>query len=360
MSSVETFAPTASPAGEAADLSLFHRTLAQMCRANVPLPSALRLLSRDLERGSLRAAAARMAEDLEQGAHLAQAYSRQREQLPPLYRTLIEAGTASGDLPAVLDEIARHAAERAQIKARMRRALFYPLVSAIGVGVIGVGLLLFSIPMAGELAETANGDLIGLISAGRSTWWDLTPWAVLTLVCAGVVGALVFAWFRSPLDGASQPRGFSFRLPFCGYLRACAAKSGFASTLSLLIRRGMPLPEALTLAAEATEHPAVRQQVETMGAHAMNGANLAESVAAGELISPAMLWFVETGEQNHSPESGLTDVARIYRGRLDRGVDRLCAFAGPAALFAVGLIVLAFVAAVFGPMYSSFVNLFWL
>ena len=192
-----------------------------------------------------------------------------------------------------------------------------------------------------------------------STWWHLAPWALLTLVCLVVLGGLMFAWLRSPLDGGSGPRKLSFRLPFSGYLRACAAKSGFASTMGLLIRRGLPLPQALTLAAEATDEPAVRQQIKAMGVRALNGANLAESVAAGELISPAMLWFVETGEHNNTPADGLMDVARIYRQRLDRGVDRLCAFAGPAALLAVGLIVLAFAATVFGPMYSSFLNLFW-
>lgn len=354
---VETCAATPLMAAGTSDLSLFHRLMAQMCRANVPLPAALRLLSRDLERGKLRIAANQMADDVEAGATLAEAYARQPE-LPDLYRALIEAGLASGDLPGILDQIARHAADREQIAARMRKALFHPLVSASSVLILGVGLFVFADPMFGRFTDGVSGGFHALAIRSGSAAWQLAPWALLLFVTVAVVSALVFAWRRSPLDGGSGPAGLGFRLPFCGYLRACAAKSGFASTLGLLIERGLPLPRALTLAAAATDEPAVRQQIEVMRNKAQDGGNLAESIATGGLISPAMQWFVETGEQGNAPALGLQDVARIYRQRLDRATDRLCAFAAPVALLAVGLIVLAFVLGNFAPIYSGFVDIF--
>jgi type II secretory pathway component PulF len=329
--------------------------LAQMCRANVPLPAALRLLARDLERGRLRHAANQMADDVEAGATLAEAYARQPE-LPDLYRALIEAGLATSDLPGILDEIARHAADREQIKARMQKALFHPLLSATSVLVIGVGLFAFADPMFGRFADDVVSSLHAR-GAGSSAW-RFAPWVLLLSVSIAVVSVLVWAWRRSPLDGGTGPRRFAFRLPFSGYLRACAAKSGFASTLGLLIQRGLPLPQALTLAAAATDDLAVRQQIEAMRLKALDGENLAASIATGGLISPAMQWFVESGEQNNAPAVGLLDVARIYRQRLERATDRLCALVAPAALLSVGLIVLAFVLGNFVPVYSGFINLF--
>lgn len=327
-----------------------------MCRAGVPLPRALRLLARDLEHGGLRRAAQSMASDVEAGAGLAEAYARQQRHLPPLYRVLIEAGMAAGDLPGILEEIAQHAAQREQVRERMRKALFHPLISAVGVAVIGVSLLLLSGPILGPLADASAGSMVLFAKQADPTWWRLAPWALPVLLCTVVLGGLAFAWFRGPLDGGTGPRGLAFRLPFGGHLRACAARSGFASTLGLLVGRGLPLPQALTLAAAATDEPAVRRQVEEMGVEAAGGANLADSVAAGRLVSPAMHWLVATGEQHGRAAAALLDVARIYRQRLDRGVDRLCALVAPLALLATGLIVLAFVAATLGPVYGGFVR----
>jgi general secretion pathway protein F len=330
-----------------------------MCRSNVPLPKALRLLSRDLQGGKLRRVADQMAGDVEVGMTLAQAYGRHQEQLPPLYRALIEAGTASGDLPGVLDEVARHAAEREEVKARVQRALLHPLISAFGVLGIGVGLFLFSVPVVSEVGDRAGASFAAIRSNARPIYWELAPWGLLLLLALTVCGILAFAWWRNPMDGGAGPKGFAFRLPFTGYLRSCAARSGFASTMGMLIQRRMPLPQALALAAAATDDPAVRRQVDAMAQRAQTGANLTDSVTAGDLISPSLLSFIESGESTGAPEKGLIDVARIYRQRVERGADRLCSLVGPVSLGAVGLVVLAFAATVFGPMYSSFIGAFF-
>jgi general secretion pathway protein F len=358
VSSVETCVksrPTTPSASE--DLILFHRTLAEMCRANVPLPRALRLLSHDLSRGPLRDASERMARDLEAGNSLTEAYANQRDQLPTLYRALIRVGIASGDLPSVLDEIARHAGERAQIASRLKKALFYPIVSLVTV--VAIGLTMFLIVGPGlpdvrwrEMFWTTMGR------SGRSSWWDYAPWFVLAFFALLVLSTLLFIWFRGPLDAGAGPRGVLFKIPLVGRMRTYAAKAGFASTMAMLIRRRLPLGESLDLAAAATDHPEIAGQIAVMRACAESGESLTDSVRAGDLISPAMLWLIESGEASGTVATSLADVGRVYQQRFERSADRLCFFVNPAALVLIGLIVAGFCVACLGPMYRS-VSMFW-
>jgi type II secretory pathway component PulF len=322
------------------DLALFHRTLSELCRAHVPLAQALRLLQVDLRRGKLRAAVGDMAQAVDQGVSLDDAYEQHKDHFPELYRALVEAGIASGNLPGVLDEIARHAHDRACIAERMRRALAYPVVAAGFVLVIGFALAAFVGPqLRSAIASAQITQVAG--QRGIVPEW-LTAGAGLGALVLGMIAVLGLAWLRSPLDPGSGLSGIGYRLPLIGRLRLYAAKASFASTLALLARRHLPLPKALALAAAATGDRAARECVDTMAARAAEGASLSEAVRAGELISPSLMWLVEAAESSGSAASALDDVARIYHQRLERSVDRLCTLATPVAELMLGLVVLGF------------------
>jgi type II secretory pathway component PulF len=188
----------------------------------------------------------------------------------------------------------------------------------------------------------------------RTQWWSLAPWLGVVVLGLLVVGLLVFAWLRNPLDGGTGPKRLGFRLPVLGALRGYAVKSGFASTMAMLIGRGLPLPECLRLTAAATEDPEAAAQVDTMRRRAETGENLAGSLDAGALLSPAMLWFVEVGESGGQPATALADVAELYRQRLDRAVDHVCVMITPLGMVVVGVVVLGFALALLGPMFEFY------
>lgn len=322
------------------DLALFHRTLSELCRARFPLAQALKLLQVDLRQGKLRQAVGEMAQSVEDGVSLSDAYEQHKQHFPELYRALVEAGITSGNLPGVLDEIARHAHDRACITERMRRALAYPVVAAGFVLVIGLILVVFVGP---QLREAISSAQLASTTTGSTVFPEwVTAGMGLAVLALGMVAVLAFAWLRSPLDPGSGLNGIGYRLPLIGRLRLYAAKASFASTMALLARRQLPLPKALSLAAAATGDSATRECVAIMAARAAEGANLSEAVRAGDLISPSLMWLVETAESSGSAASALDDVARIYHQRLERSVDRLCTLATPVAELMLGLVVLGF------------------
>ena len=59
-------------------LASFHRSLAELCKARVPLPKALEIVGREAGHGPLRKAIADLARDVEGGTPLAEAYSRRQ------------------------------------------------------------------------------------------------------------------------------------------------------------------------------------------------------------------------------------------------------------------------------------------
>ena len=328
MSSAKTSSIARALATDGDELALFHRTLAEFCRADVPLPKAFHMLQGDLRRGRFRDGVAEMAAEVESGVPLGEAYARRKQAFPALYCALVEIGMVSGDLPGVLDEISRDAAQRARFADRIRRALAYPIVAAAFV--LGLGGLL-------------------LVLVGPTLWnfpvevglsWPI-PYAIgaLGFLVLMVLAVFLFGWARSPLDKAGRR---SFRFPVIGRIRLYAAKASLLSTLGLLLRRGVPLPTALTLASEACEDDAVANALAAVARKAGGGMSLHDALAEAGVLEPTLLWLVEAAEGSKETPRALDDIGAVYARRLERAIDRLATVVTPVAELVIGVVVFFF------------------
>src|SRR5437763_3453156 len=99
----------AKPIG-AADFIAFNQQLAQLTAAGLPIEQGLRLIAQDLRRGRMRSSIHNVVAELERGMPLSEAFERHQQNFPPLYSRLLDAGIRSGNLPAMLLNIGRHAA----------------------------------------------------------------------------------------------------------------------------------------------------------------------------------------------------------------------------------------------------------
>jgi type II secretory pathway component PulF len=326
------------------ELALFHRTLADLCRAEMPLPKAFQTLQSDLRRGKLRTAVKEMTAEVEGGVPLGEAYARRMGRFPPLYRALVEIGVVSGDLPSILEEISRHAAQRASVAARIRKALAYPLVAAGFVLGIGGFLLVYVAPTLWHFPQAMD--------LGSPLLYAQVSLGMLVALC---LAAVVFGWVRAPLDGGGAR---AFALPVLGRLRLYAAKSSFAGTLALLLRRDVPLPHALAMAAEASENKRLARRGRTMAEQARAGLSLAEVLREDRTFAPTLLWLVEAMEGSGDTARALDDVSAVYRQRLERAVDRVTTLVTPVAELAIGAVVFVFAYSFMVPLLEQAVGLF--
>ncbi len=304
-------------------LALFHRSLAELCRSEVPLGRAFRVIEEDVGRGRLRAAARGLAEDVERGAPLAEAYRKRAADFPPLYAALVEAGVSSGDLPGALEEVARHAAFRADVRARVRQALFYPLVTAAFV--VGIGaVLLFRLGPAEHLGRL---DELAVLFGGDPRALERSRLVLMAgLGIAGALAASLFVWrvLLRPAVGRH------------------ADHASLATTMAACLRRGLPLGPALDLASGAADDPELRGRVEEMARAAREGLGLSASLERTGVYPPSLIWLVTSAEGGGGGivAAALDDIARIYREKLEAATERLTTLVGPTAEIILGLMVL--------------------
>src|SRR5205807_3313235 len=132
-----------------------------------------------------------------------------------LYRTLVAAGEASGQLPRVLSKLADYLEDRHALRAKLAIALIYPMI-VLGVAIVVVGaLLVYVLPQVVQVFQHAHRDLplltralIALSSFLQATW---VGWIVLAVAAAFALRVAM----KRPASRAAIHR-FLYRAPLVG------------------------------------------------------------------------------------------------------------------------------------------------
>lgn len=322
------------PVGEIDGFSYFNRTLAGLSRAGVPLPRAVRDLSRGLRRGRFREKIEGVEKALGEGKSLDQAVAEAKGTFPPYYDSMVRAGIAAGNLPRVLHAVARtHEGIR-----RARRAVFsalaYPAVSfAIGVILMTV-FFIFLVPQVAQfyrvyrIAPSFPASL--LIRA-----FHTPQTAVLGLLSAALGIGAAIVWLRRTASGES----ILHAIPAVGPVLRSLVLARFLGVLSILLQAKSLLPDALAVAAGASGSRRLRSESERLRARATEGEKLSEVLRDSRVVSPDVAAYLVMAEEGGGLAEGAGELAEMHAERSASRSDVLFMALFPLAMIAVGLVL---------------------
>jgi general secretion pathway protein F len=324
------------------DLAIVFQSIAALVSAGVPLERAVGS-SEALARGPLRDALADARTRLREGESFAQALGATRGVVPGIVLGMVRAGERGSQLPRALEQVATHLEQEAELVARVRQALAYPLLLAV-VGftsVLVIGTVI--VPRFAELLGDLGQDLppaTRVLLVGSSLlshyWFLLIP--VLAAAFAVAVEAMRRPSSRRWVEEAL------LAAPLVGPVRLALATSRIARALGGTLAAGMSLLAALDAAREAAGDVAVAARLGRARERVTQGAPLSASLEREGALAPGALQLVLVGESS----GRLADMARragdLAAQEAERGLKALVTLVEPALIVAFGGLV-AFVAA---------------
>ena len=346
-------APVPSPTQRAAsrrDLAIVFQSIAALVSAGVPLEQAL-ASSEVLARGALRNTLREARTRLQQGEGLARALRAAGGVVPGIVLGMLGAGERGSQLPLALDQVAKHLEQEAELIARVRQALAYPLVLAavgvVSVLVIGTVIVPRFADLLGDLGQElppATRILLTGSSLLSHYWFLLVP-------AAAAVVALSVEIARRP---ASRRRVEDSLLaaPLIGPVRLALATSRVARALSGMLAAGMPLLAALDAAGAAAGDLAVAARLERARERVAAGAPLTGSLEREGALAPGALQLIQVGESS----GRLAEMARragdLAAQDAERGLKALVTLVEPALIIVFGALVAFVAAALLQAVYS--------
>ena len=327
------------------------RGLASLLEAGLTVEQAFNALIEQAENERVRQVLAALRGEVLAGNTIAKSLSSFPRAFPELYRTLVAAGEASGQLPRVLSKLSDYLEERHHLRSRLALALIYPVI-VLGVALAVVGaLLVYVLPQVVQVFQHAHQQLPVLTRAliAFSAFLQAT-WIVWLAFFAVAAIALRIALNR-PGSRAALHR-LALGLPLVGRMLRHLDAARLAATLSILIGSRVPILQALDAGTGVMTLTPMREALGTAARGVREGMPLARALGATAAFPPVMVHLIASGETSGRLDEALERAARQQQRDI---ATRLAAFAAifePAMILGMGIVVLVIVVAILLPIFN--------
>ena len=335
----------------AVELATITRQLATLIQAAMPIEEALYGVASQQEKRRLKNILLAVRSRVLEGYTLAQSLEGFPEVFPQMYRATVSAGEHAGYLDRVLNRLADYTEARMRSGQKIQQALLYPIILMMAsIGIVSF-LLGYVVPDVVKVFVDTGQELplitlwlIGASEGFQSYWPVIFGLIILSVIVfkeAMKRPALRLSWHR-----------FLLKTPFIGRFARTASAARFASTLSILIRSGVSLVEALIIAAQVVENNAIRNAVQEVARRVSEGTSLNKALTETGYFPPLMLHMIASGESTGELDEMLERTAQNQQMELDGRIALMLGLFEPLMLVVMGGVVMVIVLAILLPILN--------
>ena len=334
------------------DLAIFFRQLATMMSAGVPLVQSFEIIGRGHENAGMRDLILNIKAEVESGTSLSESLAKHPLHFDELVISLVGAGEQAGVLETLLDKIATYKEKTEALKAKIKKAMFYPAAVIVVAFIVTAILLIFVVPQFEQLFANFGADLpaftrvvVNLSEFMQEYWW------IVLGIAGGTIVGFQQAKKRSKKFGRILDRTV-LKMPIVGPIMHKAAIARYARTLSTMFAAGVPLVEALQSVSGATGNIVYSDAVLMIKDSVATGQQLTFAMNQTGLFPNMVEQMVAIGEESGALDSMLSKVADFYEQEVDDAVDALTSLLEPLIMSVLGVLIGGLVVAMYLPIFK--------
>ena len=331
----------------------FSRQMSSFLSAGVPILDALSVVSEENATKKMQEVLADMQRRLRAGSSFGDAVAAQSRVFPGYYVAVVRAAELTGQLDDALDQLSGYLEREVEARRELKSSLTYPAIVCLLAIAAVIIMSIYVLPKfktfysgLGAQLPLPTRMLLGFTNF-VTTWYPVILGAIALIV---IVTLLLFGGRR----GKARRDQFLLSVPVVGDLVHLIAIERFCRVLAALVQTGVPLPDAVQVAADSTNNRLFQKKLATVREAMMRGEGLARPISASGLFPPAARQMIRVGESTGSLDMQLHNAATFYERELSFRLKRFTDMFEPAIILVVGGMV-AFVAiAQISAMYSVY------
>lgn len=330
---------------------IFNQELATLLRAGMPLVQSLELLKSRVTTPLLRRVLDDVHERVRGGTALSDAFGAHGDLFPSVYTASLVAGERSGSLDAVLRRFVEYTKVIATVKRKTLSALVYPVI-LIALALILVSIIVLRVVPAFSDFYASFGADLPLVTRIIVAISDFVrgQFLLIALVLAGSVAAFL-SWIRQPGQKARFDR-LVLSVPVVGDIASKFATSQMARTLATLLGGGLPLVNALAIAARSVGNQYIAGELDVVSARVREGVSFASALEARRVFPEVAVKMAEVGESTGALQEMLNTVADFYDEEISTNMERFVTLVEPVLLVIMGIVIAGLLLALYLPLFQ--------
>ncbi len=335
------------------DLTIFCNQFEAILKAGVTVLEGLYLLKDQTNKKYFKNVIGDLYAKVEQGEPLSVAMDAHPKTFPEIFRNMIKAGEASGNLEISFNRMKSHFEKDYKLKQEVQKATMYPIIVGFIAIVVVVILLVVVVPTFTGMFEQMGAELpvttrtLVAISTFLATKW---------YVVLGVIFALVVLVFilKSMENAVSFFSRLKLKMPVMGNLSTQIVASRFARTTSTLLASGLSIIDTTEIVSKVVGNKYVSDRLMDAKDQVSKGVPLSEPLRDMGVFPPMLIHMVKIGEDTGQLEPILDNIADFFENEVESAVKQLTTILEPAIIVFLAIVVGFIVISIVQPMFEMY------
>ncbi|WP_444925687.1 type II secretion system F family protein [Microbulbifer sp. TRSA002] len=335
-----------------ADIALFTRQMATMMKAGVPLVQSFDIVADGLDNLGLKELIFKIRDDVASGTTFADALRKHHLYFDDLFCNLVASGEQSGALETMLDRIATYKEKTESLKAKIKKAMTYPIAVVVVAIVVTSILLVKVVPQFAETFSNFGAELPAFtqLVVGMSEWMQAN-WFIALIISVVAIGGIIEAKKRNRNVADFFDR-LILKMPIIGLITYNSISARFARTLSTTFAAGVPLIDALKSVSGATGNTIYKEATLKIRDAVATGIPLNTALRSSGLFPTMLVQMTAIGEESGALDEMLGKAADFYEEAVDNMVDNLTTLLEPMIMAVLGILVGGLMIAMYLPIFQ--------
>lgn len=334
-------------------LAVFAKQMAGLINAGLPLMRTLSILIDQAEDKLLREALVKVHASVESGSAFSSALAQHPNVFPPLMVSMVRVGESGGFLGQSLTTVADTYKNEAELQDKIKSATTYPLI-VLCIAIVGViAMVTFVVPVFEGMFKNLGSELPlptqVIVSISKNMFWVL-PVLIVAAIAAGL-------WWMKNRNEESVRKvidPIKLRMPVFGPLSTKIAVARFSRGLSMMLKAGVPLVQALAIVGSASNNHKIESAVRAVQESVRQGKSFSAPLAKAGVFPPMVAQMAAVGEESGTLPDMLASIADFYEGEVQSATEQLTASIEPILIVGIGVIIGGMVIALYLPIFSIY------
>ena len=327
--------------------------LALMLRVGTDLLSAINILIADFDKPAVHDLLLEVRDNLSKGNPFYQAFAAHPKVFSPTFINLVKAAEKSGNLQKTFEDLSGTLEAEAALKSRIRSAMIYPAVLLVAAGGIIIFLTTFARPKVANVFSS---------SGIKPPWFSEIVFSVglfiganiLIIVPVVIAVIAICVWgIRKTETGSRLFNRIVTNLPLIRGIYRDIAVQRMASTMSSLMKAGLPITETITVAAETVnlrDYKFALLRVANEGL--AKGLTIGEAFKREAVFPKSLTNLVAISEKAGHLEEVLQTLSDFYGTNVDANIKAVVSLLEPFMLLVMGVMVGIIALSIIVPIYQ--------
>ncbi|MCH9614609.1 MAG: Type II secretion system protein F [Chlamydiia bacterium] len=311
----------------------FTRDLASLLRSGLPLYESLVTIEEKYTGHKCHPLFLSLCDRVKKGEHLSQALAAYPKSFDRVYIAMVRAAEETARLEEVFNELALLTSKTERLKKQVTTAMIYPTFLLAFAVIVITALMFFLIPSMQDLFEgrTLHPVTMSVLAVSH---FLIAHQVTIAVGLLSIVAIIVYAVKKRLFFDQ-----ISLALPLIKRIKTQMVCLRFSRVLSVLLKSGVPLLDALGLAKQVLLSRPFEEVIEKAEKSIVEGGKLSEELRNSPLIPKLFVRMLEVSEEAGNLPDMLKNIAEIYEEDLEKSLSRFTTLIQPVMLLVLGFFV---------------------